>query len=89
MNQEMMFRICVIDSCLRKVSYKWICEMLVVVCNEQAWEYFDLDCDYIVFMIFCDLKRMKVEFFVGFGVLVEWDVMYKMYWYVDVFYVFD
>lgn len=89
MNQEMMFRIRVIDSCLRKASHKWTRETLAAACNEQAWEHLDLDRDYTVLTISRDLKRMKAEPPAGFGAPIEWDATNKTYRYADASYILD
>jgi|UPI000591D80F predicted DNA-binding transcriptional regulator YafY len=89
MNQEMLFRIRVIDRCLRKASQKWTRETLAAACNEQAWEHLDLDRNYTVLTISRDLKRMKAEPPAGFGAPIEWDALHKTYRYADASYVLD
>lgn len=89
MNQEMLFRIRVIDNCLRKASRKWTRETLAAACNEHAWEHLDLDRNYTVLTISRDLKRMKAEPPAGFGAPIEWEAGHKTYRYTDASYVLD
>lgn len=83
MNQEMLFRIRVIDRCLKKASQKWTRETLAEACNDQAWEHLDLERNYTVLTISRDLKRMKAEPPSGFGAPIEWDAKLKTYRYTD------
>lgn len=89
MNQEMMFRIRVIDNCLRKASQQWTRETLADACNDQAWEHLDLERNYTIVTISRDLKRMKAEPPAGFGAPIEWDTALKTYRYTDASYVLD
>lgn len=89
MNQEMLFRIRVIDNCLRKASQKWTRDTLADACNEQAWEYLDLERNYTILTISRDLKRMKAEPPSGYGAPIEWDAQLKTYRYTDADYSID
>ncbi|MEQ8704136.1 MAG: WYL domain-containing protein [Phaeodactylibacter sp.] len=89
MNQEMLFRIRVIDNCLRKASRKWTRDTLADACNEQAWEYLDLERNYTILTISRDLKRMKAEPPSGYGAPIEWDAQLKTYRYTDADYSID
>ncbi|NBC09656.1 MAG: WYL domain-containing protein [Bacteroidetes bacterium] len=89
MNQEMLFRIRVIDRCLRKASQRWTRKTLAAACNDQAWEHLDLERNYTVLTISRDLKRMKAQPPAGFGAPIEWDPTLKTYRYTDASYVLD
>ena len=85
----MLFRIRVIDQCLRKASQQWTRETLAAVCSERAWETMDLERNYTVLTISRDLKKMKAPKPAGFDAPIEWDSALKTYRYTDASFFLD